>query len=71
MGQVVELAAVRERRGAQPAMKTKREVAAHFRVSERTIERWMRAGLPHQKPFENGAVRFRLRDCEDWFRRRS
>lgn len=71
MGEVVQLAELRERRGRQEMLATKREVAAHFRVSERTIERWMDRGLPFEKPFENGLVRFRLLACERWFRRRA
>lgn len=70
MGQVVELAAVRERqaRGLERP-KTKVEIAEHFSVSPRTITRWMRAGMPYSKPFDGGSVRFNLRDCQDWFTR--
>lgn len=70
MGQVVELAVVRERqvRGVErPA--TKAEVAEHFGVSVRTISRWMARGMPYSKPFEGGSVRFDLRDCREWFTR--
>lgn len=71
MGHVVELAAVRDRqaRGLQRPQ-TKAEVAEHFAVSTRTISRWMERGLPFDKPFEGGSVRFDLRDCQDWFTRR-
>lgn len=69
MGQVVELAAVRaQRRGQEPPM-TKREIAAHFKVTERTITRWMRRGMPYDKPFEGGSVRFNLARCVEWFER--
>lgn len=67
MGQVVELAVVREQRRGQARPLTKAEIAAHFRVSERTITRWMRRGLPYDKPFEGGSVRFNLARCTDWF----
>jgi excisionase family DNA binding protein len=49
---------------------TKREVAAHLRVSERTVERWMGSrGLPFSKPFARGAVRFRLSEVDAWWAR--
>lgn len=48
---------------------TKREIAAHFKVTERTITRWMRRGLPYDKPFEGGSVRFNLARCVEWFER--
>lgn len=70
MGEVVELAAVRESRRGQEKPLTKAEVAEHFQVSVRTVTRWMTAGLPHDKPYAGGSVRFRLSECEAWFRRR-
>jgi excisionase family DNA binding protein len=48
-------------------MQTKAEVAAHLRVSERTIERWMALGLPFSKPYESGSVRFRASEVDAWF----
>lgn len=69
MGELVDLAAERERRGAGAVgLVTKVEVAAHFRVSPRTVERWMRRGMPFHKPFEGGLVRFSLRACDEWSR---
>lgn len=71
MGQVVELAAVRSSRRGQEKPRTKAEIAEHFGVSVRTISRWMSSrGMPFDKPFEGGSVRFSLRDCEAWFRGR-
>lgn len=70
MGEVVELAAVRELRRGQEKPLTKAEVAEHFKVSVRTVNRWMQAGMPFDKPFAGGSVRFRLSDCERWFRKR-
>lgn len=69
MGQVVELAAVRAQRRGQEKPKTKREIAEHFSVTERTITRWMARGLPYDKPFEGGSVRFNLARCVEWFSR--
>lgn len=70
MGEVLDLAAARARRGPRLERRLRKaEVAAHFAVSERTITRWMGAGMPFEKPFENGAVRFVLSECEAWARR--
>lgn len=71
VGEVVRLAVARQRRATGQLFQTKAEVAEHFRVTERTIERWMARGLPYSKPFVGGAVRFRLSDCDAWFRRDS
>ena len=42
------------------------DIARHCGVSLRTVTRWMRAGMPHYKPFEGGAVLFRASECEEW-----
>jgi excisionase family DNA binding protein len=70
MGQVVDLAAERARRGPRTErLLTKADVAAHFGVSVRTIERWTRdRGFPCARPFAGGSVRYRLADCEAWLR---
>jgi len=52
---------------AQEARVTKRMVAKHFGVSMRTVERYMRIGLPYEKPFPGGSVRFVLSEVEQWF----
>lgn len=71
MGEVLDLAAARERRGPRTeSLLTKTEIAAHFSVSTRTITRWMDRGLPFEKPFESGSVRFSLHACDAWMRRR-
>lgn len=71
MGQVVQLDVVRAQRGRQTTKwSTKRQAAEHFKVHPGTINRWMKLGLPFDKPFEGGAVRFDLAKCDDWFRRR-
>lgn len=48
------------------ALATKREIAQHLRVSERTIERWTaRRGLPRIRVGPN-TVRYRLADVAEW-----
>lgn len=72
MGQVLDLAAARERRGPRTEeLLKKEEIARHFRVSPRTITRWMARGLPFEKPFDHGSVRYSLRACDAWFRGRA
>ena len=68
MGELLQFERTARRR--PEAMDTKADVAAHFKVSERTIERWMDRGMPFDKPFEGGCVRYRIVDCDAWFRRR-
>lgn len=70
VGQLVQLAEFRSTRGRIEPLQTKSEIAEHFRVSERTIERWMDRGLPYRKPYEGGSVRFSLAECDAWARRR-
>lgn len=41
----------------------KRELAEHLAVSERTLERWMKKGMPHRKV---GCVLFQIPLCEAW-----
>lgn len=55
----------RTRAGSEPRL-TKRQVAAHYKVSERTIERWMLAGMPYDRPPVGRVVRFRLSEVEAW-----
>lgn len=69
MGELMQLATARERRGRRERLLTKADIAAHFTVSERTVSRWMRAGLPYEQVYENGAVRFSLQECSAWCRR--
>jgi predicted DNA-binding transcriptional regulator AlpA len=50
---------------------TKRQIAEHFGVSTKTIERYMSREanpLPFEKPHERGAVRFVMSDVEAWWR---
>lgn len=48
---------------------SKRALASRWNVSPRTIERYMKRGLPFEKPFENGSVRFVPSEVEAWWRR--
>lgn len=70
---VLDLQAARARREARVNERwvSKRQVAAHFGVSVRTVENWMRAGLPHVKRFEHGHVKFKLSVCDEWFQGRA
>src|SRR5688572_12078269 len=43
----------------------KKGIAAHFGVSVHTINRWMKAGLPHDK-IGSGYPHFSIRRCEAW-----
>lgn len=69
MGDLLQLAAARERRAGPRHDKTKDDVAAHFKVTIRTVTRWMSRGLPFDQPYEHGAVRFSIPECESWCRR--
>lgn len=69
-GNVVDLHAARtrrQRRTDEPRV-TKKQVAARYGVSEKTVERYMKRGLPHEKPHERGAVRFVMSEVEEWWR---
>jgi excisionase family DNA binding protein len=44
----------------------KATVAAHLSVSQRTVERYMRRGLPYVKLYDGGAVRFRIAAVDAW-----
>lgn len=71
LGEVVSLQVARARRDrarSDEPWVSKRDIAAFFGVSGRTVERWMRRGLPFDKPFAGGSVRYRLSECEEWFR---
>lgn len=69
MGQVVDFPA-----GAEPYVR-KGDVAKHFNVHERTIERWVRAGMPAKriragsKADSPTTIRFRLSECIAWVER--
>ena len=65
MGQLVDLADHRARRGAPEPWCRKAEVAEHFSVSTRTVERWQAGGLPFRK-VSRALVLFRIGDCESW-----
>lgn len=45
-------------------MLTKKELATHYKVSESTVNRMLKQGLPHKR-FGN-QVRFDLEEVEKW-----
>lgn len=64
MGEVVQMRVARGRRqGEGEPWSRKAQVAEHFAVSTRTIERWVKLGMP-SRPY--GVVLFQLSKCEDW-----
>ena len=65
MGEVVDLAAARAKRQPEPWI-SKREAAEHFSVTQRTIDRWRRLGLPAHKPYGTGLVYFRRSELDAW-----
>ena len=53
--------------GREP-WQTKRQLAGHFQVSEKTVERWMAAGMPCLRGGRGRTIRFQVRECETWLR---
>jgi hypothetical protein len=45
---------------------TKGEIARHLRVSTKTVERYMKRGMPYSKPFRNGSVTLNAADVDAW-----
>jgi hypothetical protein len=45
----------------------KAAISRQFGVSVRTIESWMRHGLPHSRPSPR-MVRFSPKQCDEWYR---
>lgn len=72
LAEVVDLASRRRSAVVDEPRETKRELARRWGVSERSIERWMRErGLPYEKPFDGGMVRFVPSVVDEWFARAS
>jgi hypothetical protein len=72
-GEVRSLAEARERRERRQqrdteALVTKRQVAEHFNVVPRTVERWMDRGCPVALRLwgGSGAPRFHISDISAW-----
>lgn len=63
--QVVDLAVYRAARGAPEAWCRKQQVADHFGVSARTVERWQAQGCPFRK-VSRALVLFRLSEVDRW-----
>src|SRR5687768_9666384 len=48
----------------------KGEIAKHFKVDPRTIQRWMDdLGMPFIQRYQHGSLRFHVPNCDEWFRR--
>lgn len=53
---------------------TKRQLAGHLAISERTIERWQREGLPVERLWSRRSdgrapIRYRITEVEAWLRK--
>ena len=45
----------------------KKEIAARYRISTRSIETWMKdLGMPYRKIGRQ--VRFQIEECDEWFK---
>ena len=51
---------------ARERLLTKREVAEHFQVSEKTVDRWTAAGMPRLTVPGGRTVRYRASECDAW-----
>jgi hypothetical protein len=67
-GTVIDLQRFRDRRqrALTEPWRDQRYIAAHFGVTTRTVQNWMRRGLPFSKPFPTGVPRFKVSLCEEW-----
>ena len=66
---VISLTEARQKRDRPPATATRAEVAEALGVSPRTVTRYMDRGMPFERAYENGAVRFDIPECKAWRRR--
>lgn len=73
MGELGDLAAARERRERRlqrdtEALLTKRQIAEHFAVTVRTVDRWMTKGCPVALKLwgGSGAPRFHVSAVSEW-----
>ena len=68
VAQVIDFQQARSRRLARASEPWigKAEVAAHLGVSPRTVNRYMRAGMPYRRRFEHSFPRFQISAVEDW-----
>jgi hypothetical protein len=59
-------------RGYEPWV-SKRQLAMHWGVSTKTVERRVREGMPSRPPEESPTNRrmFRISDCDDWLKARA
>jgi phage terminase Nu1 subunit (DNA packaging protein) len=56
-----------EMRGRGEVLVSRKRLATHFDVSERTIQRWQADGMPHLG--RGHTVRYRVSVCEMWLER--
>lgn len=52
-------------RGPQEPWLTRKGLAKHFAVSERTVQRWQTEGLPYTG--RGRTIRYRLSEANSWF----
>jgi phage terminase Nu1 subunit (DNA packaging protein) len=45
---------------------TKQQLARHFDVSPKTVERWTADGMPCLRPAGRRTIRYRISECENW-----
>jgi predicted DNA-binding transcriptional regulator AlpA len=72
MAEVLSLAVARERRRArsEEPWVSKREIARLLGYHTKSIERFMRAGMPFMKRFPQSHPRFQRSECEAWLQER-
>ena len=70
MGELVDLASARAKRQPESWV-SKQEIADHYGVVPRTIDRWREDGMPCSKMYANSPVRFRISECDRWFEGRA
>lgn len=56
--------------GLESPWLTRRQVAEHFAVSPKTVQRWQREGLPFER-WGSRLVRYRLDRVERWLKTRT
>lgn len=49
----------------QDQLLTKKQIAAHFQVTEMTIDRWRKKGLPYSRAGVK-LIRFDLKEVTEW-----
>ena len=57
---------MQKRQHCHETLLTKAEIARHLGKSTKTVERYMKRGMPYSKPYPNGAVWFRVSEVDAW-----